>query len=95
LYAPEAYYARLGSFLRYYRPARRKISLPALQPGVVLRALWGLGMADRWRSRFWGLLLRALGKGPDGVMAYLRQAVLGYFVRRDIAEYAPAPHLGL
>jgi radical SAM superfamily enzyme YgiQ (UPF0313 family) len=89
LYTPSGYYTRLESFLLNYRPAPRRFHLQFSQLGMVLRAVFYMGVLDPWRGRFLVLLFQALGKGQDVLVAYLRLAIMGYFLRQDIAEYAP------
>lgn len=90
LYKPSGYYMRLESFLRHYRPAPRRFHMHFSQLAMVLQAIFYMGVKDPWRGRFWTLLLQAVGKGQDAVVAYLRLAIMGFFLRQDIAEYAPA-----
>ena len=95
LYSPEGFYERLETFLNHYHAVPRRFHLQLAQLITVIRAVYLLGIKDGWRDRFWVLLLKAGRKGWGVVVAYLRQVIMGYFVRQDIAEYAPAPDLGL
>ena len=85
----------METFLNHYHAIPRRFHLQPAQVVTVARAIYYLGIKDPWRSHFWMLLAKAMRKGPDAVVAYLRQAIMGYFLRMDIAEYAPAAHLGL
>ena len=95
LYSPDGFYKRLDTFLDHYHAVPMRFHLQLEQLTTVIRAIYLLGIKDMWRGRFWALLLKAGRKGWGAIVAYLRQAITGYFVRQDIAEYAPAPDLGL
>lgn len=94
LYSPDRFYERMETFLNHYHAVPRRFHLRLAQLIIVIRAMYFLGIKEKWRERFWVLLLRAGKKGWDAPVAYLRQAIMGYFVRKDIAEYAPAPDIG-
>lgn len=95
LYSPEGFYDRLETFLNHYHAVPRRFHLQLAQLITLIRAIYLLGIKDKWRNRFWVLLLKAGRKGWGAIVAYLRQVIMGYFVRQDIAEYTPAPDLGL
>lgn len=53
-----------------------------------------MGIRDASQPLF-DFFVIAMWKEPDAVIAYLRQVIMIYFLRRDVAEYAPASGLGL
>jgi radical SAM superfamily enzyme YgiQ (UPF0313 family) len=76
IYAPKEYYARIRTFLREFKPPKRRMQRLKLYH---LRALWSsvwrLGIRGRGRKYFWGLLAWVLIKYP-GLFPY----AIGYSV---------------
>jgi radical SAM superfamily enzyme YgiQ (UPF0313 family) len=87
LYSPRGYYDRLEAFLRRYQPAPRRLHVRKGDLVAVLRALHLMGIQDPYRWRFWRLFLYALRKAPDALVAFMRLAISGYFLRDDILEF--------
>ena len=77
LYSPEAYYARCAAHLRLVGagPETRSSTLGEL--GMLLRALWFVGVLSPRRVRFWGLLRQAMSLGRGHVRRAMAHAVQG------------------
>lgn len=86
LYAPEAYYQRVQTFLREYHPP--KIRIP-ISPRYVmenvlalLRSVYRLGIAGKERVQYWKLFLWTLFRRPGSFPLAIRFAIYGYHFRR-------------
>jgi radical SAM superfamily enzyme YgiQ (UPF0313 family) len=102
LYAPEAYYQRVKTFLRDYRPP--KIRTP-MNPGYLteyvlafLRSVYRLGVAGKERVQYWKLFLWTLFRRPRSFPLAIRFAIYGYHFRKISQSIFPdnggmtAPH---
>jgi radical SAM superfamily enzyme YgiQ (UPF0313 family) len=69
IYAPKEYYARVRTFLREFKPPKRKARLKLFHVKAFFSSLWLLGMKSHGRRYFWGLLLWSLFKYP-GLFPY-------------------------
>jgi radical SAM superfamily enzyme YgiQ (UPF0313 family) len=86
IYSPEAYYRRIKTFLREFRP--RKIKVP-LNFGYAsdyifafLRSIFRLGIMGKERVHYWKLVLWALFRRPRTFPLAVTLAVYGYHFRR-------------
>jgi radical SAM superfamily enzyme YgiQ (UPF0313 family) len=60
LYAPRAYYRRVRTFLREYRPTGPRGRLQRSDIRAFLGSLWVIGVARRGRWEYWKFLARSL-----------------------------------
>ncbi len=85
IYCPEAYYTRVRTFLREYKPP--KVSLH-LEPQYVLaffRSAYQLGMKGKERAQYWGLLGWTLFRRPKLFPLAVTFAIYGFHFRQ-VAE---------
>lgn len=85
LYAPRAYYRRIRTFLREYRPPRLKARLDAPfvreQAAAFLRSIFRLGVVGRERFEYWKLLGWTLVRRPRSLPLAVTLAIYGYHFR--------------
>ena len=85
LYAPGAYYRRIRTFLREYRPPRLKarVDAPYLkeQAAAFLRSIYRLGIVGRERFEYWKLLGWTLVRRPRALPLAVTLAIYGYHFR--------------
>jgi radical SAM superfamily enzyme YgiQ (UPF0313 family) len=85
LYAPKAYYRRVRTFLREYRPPRLKARLDAPflrgQAAAFLRSIVRLGVVGRERVEYWKLLAWTLVRRPRALPLAVTLAIYGYHFR--------------
>jgi radical SAM superfamily enzyme YgiQ (UPF0313 family) len=85
LYAPKAYYRRIRTFLREYRPPRLKARLDAPflreQAAALLRSMYRLGVVGRERVEYWKLLGWTLVRRPRALPLAVTLAIYGYHFR--------------
>ena len=86
LYSPEAYYQRVRTFLREYKPPRVRIpmNLGYLTENVLafLRSIYRLGIAGQERVQYWKLFLWTLFRRPRSFPLAIRFAIYGYHFRK-------------
>jgi radical SAM superfamily enzyme YgiQ (UPF0313 family) len=92
LYDPKAFYARVLSFLKQWRPARLERGLPRLSTvarnaGAAVRLLWRLGVVDGSRRDFWRFLLKAGLRYPSRLVTALNLAAAGYHFHKTTAAF--------
>ena len=85
LYAPKAYYRRVRTFLREYRPPRLKLRLDLAflweQAAAFARAAFRLGIVGRGRIEYWKLLSWTLIRRPRAFSQAVTLAIYGYHFR--------------
>ncbi|OQA21711.1 MAG: biotin synthase [Actinobacteria bacterium ADurb.Bin346] len=76
IYGPKEYYARIRTFLREFKPPKRRVQkIRLFHIRALFSSFWLLGIRDRGRKYFWGLLAWVLIKYP-GLFPY----AVGYSV---------------
>jgi radical SAM superfamily enzyme YgiQ (UPF0313 family) len=86
LYAPEAYYQRVRTFLREYRPPKLGVAMNldnVVQYGLAfLRSIYRLGILGRERIQYWKLFVWTLVRRPRAFPLAIRFAIYGYHFRK-------------
>ena len=86
IYSPEAYYRRIKTFLREYRPRKIKAPLNFRRASdyifAFLRSIFRLGIMGKERLHYWRLVLWALFRRPRAFPLAVTLAVYGYHFRR-------------
>ncbi len=86
LYSPEAYYQRVKTFLREYKPPRIKVPLnfrhvPA-NIHALIRSVIRLGIIGRERFQYWKLFLWTLARRPRVFPLAITLAIYGHHFRK-------------
>jgi radical SAM superfamily enzyme YgiQ (UPF0313 family) len=86
LYSPEAYYQRVKTFLREYKPPkiRTPMNLGYLSEYVLafFRSIYRLGVAGKERVQYWKLFVWTLFRRPRSFPLAIRFAIYGYHFRK-------------
>jgi hypothetical protein len=93
LYSPKGYYARLRTFLRYYRAPRGTISPSRFHPRdliAFLRANLVLGILGHERFHYWYTLFWTLTHRPRMLPTAVELAIVGYHYRQICRRILPA-----
>ena len=95
IYSPRQYYARVKTFLKQYKPYKRR-GISHLQVWHVLafvRSLWFLGITDKDRWQFWRFLASTLFKRPLSFPVSMTMAIYGLHFRKVVRGLfkVPAP----
>jgi radical SAM superfamily enzyme YgiQ (UPF0313 family) len=97
IYAPKPYYERLRTFLREFRPQRRKRgNLHPRYLVALIRSMWVLGVKEKGRRQYWQLFVSTLFRTPRVFPLCINLAVQGLHFRK-VAEkisLTPVPSLG-
>jgi radical SAM superfamily enzyme YgiQ (UPF0313 family) len=90
IYSPQAYYARVKTFLKEYRrvPARRQITSTEIR--AFLRSIYQLGIKGVERTHYWRLFFWALFRRPRLFPMAIAFSIYGLHFRR-VFESTPAP----
>ncbi len=82
LYAPRAYYDRILTFLRDYRPTGPRLPVRLHELRAFLRSLWVMGVATPGRRAYWRFLLRTFIRHRDALGEAISLAIMGYHFRQ-------------
>jgi radical SAM superfamily enzyme YgiQ (UPF0313 family) len=83
IYSSKAYYQRLKTFLKDFRPGmvnRGKVNLENMM--ALLRSVFYLGITDRNRIYYWKLMLWTLFRRPDMFPLAVTYSIYGYHFRK-------------
>ncbi len=86
IYSPAAYYERVRTFLREYRPPRLRIYVDREAILAFLRSLYHLGLRGVERVHYWRLLLWTLLHRPRSFPMAVTLAIYGFHFRRVCEE---------
>jgi radical SAM superfamily enzyme YgiQ (UPF0313 family) len=71
IYSPKAYYERIKTFIREFRPPKKRLQRPKwFHVKVLFSSFWILGLKNSGRRYYWQLLLWSLFKYP-GLFPYV------------------------
>jgi radical SAM superfamily enzyme YgiQ (UPF0313 family) len=86
IYSPEAYYQRVITFLREYRPPKLKVSLDFEHFWeyflAFIRSIYRLGILGKERAQYWKLFFWTLICRPRALPLAITLAIYGYHFRR-------------
>ncbi|MFC1958515.1 B12-binding domain-containing radical SAM protein [Chloroflexota bacterium] len=87
IYAPKQYYERVRTFLKEYKPPKRK-GISQLQFHHIegfLKSAWFLGVREKGRRYYWKLIISTLFKHPRAFPLSVSLSVFGFHFRK-VAE---------
>ncbi len=82
IYAPRAYYARIRTLLRDYRPAGPPARFGREDFMAFVRSLWILGVRERGRMAYWRFMVGTLLRRPKRVGLAVQWAIMGLHYRK-------------
>jgi len=86
LYSPEAYYQRVKTFLREYKPPKIKIRLDFRHVSdnihALIRSVFRLGIVGKERVQYWKLFLWTLVRRPRAFPMAITLAIYGHHFRK-------------
>ncbi len=86
IYSPAAYYERVRTFLREYRPPRLRVHLDWESVLAFFRSVYQLGIRGVERVHYWRLLLWTLLHRPRSFPMAVTLAIYGFHFRRVCEE---------
>jgi radical SAM superfamily enzyme YgiQ (UPF0313 family) len=93
IYSSKQYYSRVKTFLKEYKPRKRK-GLPQLRfwhIRALLRSMWALGVLENDRWHYWRFFLSTLLKNPRSFPMSMALAVYGFHFRAIAPKYTKTP----
>ena len=93
LYSPTGYYRRINTFLKEFKPRKRKAvnQLKWWHVWTMIRSLWFLGVLDPSRGHYWRFVLSTLIKRPRSFQLSMTLAVYGFHFRAVIRRLLRTP----
>ena len=93
IYSPRQYYMRVKTFLKQYKPQKRRgmSHLSFWHIWVFIRSVWFLGIVDRGRWAYWRFLFSTLLKRPRSFQVSMTLAIHGFHLRRVVRKYMGIP----
>ena len=93
IYSPGQYYERIKTFLKDYKPVKRKgrSQLKFYQVKAFIKSMWFLGVIERGRKYYWKLFVSTLLKRPRVFPLSISLAVYGFHFRKIVEKYINAP----
>jgi radical SAM superfamily enzyme YgiQ (UPF0313 family) len=82
IYAPDTYYQRVRTFLREYRPPKRRGTLRFSHLMAFARSLYRFGIVSRARFHYWKLLLWTQFRRPGLFRDAIALSICGYHYRK-------------
>jgi radical SAM superfamily enzyme YgiQ (UPF0313 family) len=85
IYSHKAYYTRIKTFLKEYKPAIHGISLPTKnQIFALIKSLWILGVMEKGRRYFWSFVVISLVRYPAKFPLAITLAIYGFHFRKVV-----------
>jgi radical SAM superfamily enzyme YgiQ (UPF0313 family) len=82
IYSPETYYRRVKTFLREYKPPKRREQFRLSHLLALVRSLFRFGIVSRSRFHYWKLLVWTQFKRPGLVRDAISLTICGYHYRK-------------
>ena len=92
IYSPQHYYERIKTFLKEYKPRRRrKGRIHFHDIRAFVKSIWFLGIREKGRRYYWKLFLSTLLKQPRKFPLAISLSVYGYHFRKVTEKYISLP----
>ena len=93
IYSPGQYYERIKTFLKDYKPVKRKgrFQLKFYQVKAFIKSMWFLGVIEKGRKHYWKLFASTLLKRPRVFPLSISLAVYGFHFRKIVEKYINTP----
>jgi hypothetical protein len=93
IYSPGQYYERIKTFLKEYKPAKRKgrLKLQFHHIRAFIKSMWFLGIREKGRKYYWELFVLTLLRRPRSFPLSMSLAVYGFHFRKVIEKYINRP----
>jgi radical SAM superfamily enzyme YgiQ (UPF0313 family) len=90
IYSPRQYYKRVETFLKQYKPHRKKglSRLELWHIWALTRSVWFLGVTDRGRWEYWKFMSSTLIRRPRSFPISMNLAIWGYHFQKLARKYA-------
>ncbi|MFB0559059.1 MAG: B12-binding domain-containing radical SAM protein [Dehalococcoidales bacterium] len=93
IYSPKQFYERVRTFLKEYKPQRRKgaFRLQFYHITGFIKSMWFLGVKEKGRKYYWRLFVSTLLRRPRSFPLSISLAVYGFHFRKIVEKYISRP----
>ncbi len=93
IYSPKHYYERVKTFLKEYKPQRRKgaSQLQFYHIRAFIGSMWFLGIKERGRRYYWKLFVSTLLRHPRSFPLTISLSIFGFHFRKVFEKYISTP----
>ena len=84
IYSPKQYYKRVITFLKEYKPRRKKIYFRFSHLNAFLKSIWFLGIWGKGRLHYWKLISWTLVRRPRFFSLAITFAIYGFHFRKVV-----------
>jgi len=93
IYSPHHYYERVRTFLKEYKPQKRKgrARLQFYHITGFIKSMWFLGVREKGRRYYWKLFASTLLRHPRSFPLSITLAVYGYHFRKIFEKFSSIP----
>jgi radical SAM superfamily enzyme YgiQ (UPF0313 family) len=91
IYSPETYYQRVKTFLREYKPPKRREPFHFSHMIALVKSLFRFGIVSRSRYHYWKLLIWTQFNRPRLVRDAIALSICGYHYRKISKQYMLQP----
>ncbi|MFC1951420.1 B12-binding domain-containing radical SAM protein [Chloroflexota bacterium] len=93
IYSPKQYYERVKTFLKEYKPQKRKgkTQVQFYHIKAFIKSMWFLGVKEKGRMYYWKLLISTLLKQPRFFPLTVSLSVFGFHFRKVAEKYINEP----
>jgi len=93
IYSPKQYYERVRTFLKEYKPQKRKTvsRLQFYHISGFIKSMWFLGVREKGRKYYWKLFVSTLLRRPRSFPLSISLAVYGFHFRKIAEKYISRP----
>jgi radical SAM superfamily enzyme YgiQ (UPF0313 family) len=81
LYAPKHFYSRIYTFLKYFKPASKPVTMHLEEIGAFFKTIWHMGVISPEKKEYWKLFFSVLRDAPSKLPIAITLAVYGYHFR--------------
>jgi hypothetical protein len=87
VYSPKQYYKRTMTFLKNYKPAKKKSPLRFDDLKKFARSTWSMGIRNTGRRYYWIPLLWTLFNRPRLINTAISASIYGFHFKKIFSEY--------
>ena len=93
IYSPKQYYERVRTFLKEYKPQKRKgaFRFQFYHIKAFIKSMWFLGVKEKGRRYYWRLFVSTLLRYPRSFPLSISLAVFGFHFRKVAEKYTGVP----
>lgn len=93
IYLPKQYYKRAKTFLKEYKPQKRRgiSQIQFYHVRAFIKSMWFLGIREKGRRYYWRLLAYTLLRYPRSFALSVSLSIFGFHFRKVVEQYVSPP----